>query len=406
MAPERPRRASISEVGPLRPELLMTPGPTLVPTEALAAQGGPSMYHRGPAFASLLEEVIEGLKYMVETDADVLVLTGSGTGALEAAMVNCFSPGDRLLVAVNGFFGERVRDIATAFGLDVVSLEYQWGRVVRADDVASALRTDPTICGVALQHSETSGGVINDVEAVAKAVAMVDPRPLLMVDAVSSVGATRIAMDEWGLDLVCGASQKSLAGSPGISFVAVGARAWDRHVTATCPRFYWDFDAHRKMQSLDSGPESPWTPAVSVLAGLAASLRIIRRMGRDALFELHELNARAVKAGILALGLELFGEDSQRAVVATAIRAPTGIGGNAIPDLLRSRYGVVIGPGMGDLRGQVFRIGHIGLTSSFDVVGTIAALEMTLGDLGMDVARGDGVAACMAVYSESGRWIR
>lgn len=390
----------------IHPEILMTPGPTLVPGEALTAQAAPSIYHRGPAFSSLLAETVDALRWMLETESEVLILTGSGTGALEAAVTNFFSPGDRVLVVVNGFFGERVRSIATTFGLDVVSLEYPWGAVVKADDVAGYLDADSRITAVAVQHSETSSGVVNDIEGVARVVRFRSPRPLLLVDAVSSVGATRVAMDGWGLDLVCGASQKSLAGAPGISFVAVSDEAWIRNATATCPRFYWDLDAHRRMQSLDTGPESPWTPATSVVAGLAASLRIIRRMGREAIYEIHVINARAVKAGVVALDLELFGEDQDRAVVTTAIRAPAGVDGSEVAALMRSRYGIVIGPGMGPLRTDTFRIGHIGHTTTYDVMATLGALEMTLIDLGVPVNVGSGVAACMQVYSDAGRWIR
>lgn len=381
-----------------RPELLMTPGPTFVSASVLFAQARPAIYHRGDRFAEMLDEVIEGLQWILQTDNEVLVLSGSGTGALEAAIVNCFSPGERVLVAVNGFFGERVRRIAAAFSLDVQVLVYELGEVVKPKDVAAALDRDPSISAVMVQHSETSAGVVNDVEGVAAVVAASKGRPLLMVDAVSSVGAIEIRGDEWGLDLVCGASQKGLAASPGLSFVAVSDRAWQRHAKARLPRFYWDFTEHRKTQQLGGGPESPWTPAVPILAGLAESLRIARAEGRAGLFENHRMNSVAVKAGVRALGLDVVGENIEAAVVTTAVRAPEGIEASDIVQHMRSRYRVVVAPGMGSMKDEVFRIGHIGRISSADVITTIATLEMTLKDLGAEVTEGAGVAAATETY--------
>jgi aspartate aminotransferase-like enzyme len=276
--------------------------------------------------------------------------------------------------------------------------------VVDPEDVGRAL-SEQQVDGVVVQHSETSSGVVNDVGAVAEVVRGKDRRPLMMVDAVSSAGAIRIETDAWDVDLVCGGSQKALGASPGIGFVAVSERAWQRHASATCPRFYWDFTEHRKMQSLESGPESPWTPAVSVIAGLAASLDLARNKGLDNLFESHRINSEAIKAGVRALGLELFGEDPERAVVTTAVKAPEGIDGNAIAARMRDTYGIVIGPGMGPTRGKVFRIGHLGHVAGTDVVATLAALEMTLLDLGMDVDAGAGPAAACEVYRRRGGWI-
>lgn len=383
----------------------MTPGPTPVSASGLLAQAQPAIYHRGHRFAQMLEEVIKGLQWLLQTDNDVLVLTGSGTGALEAAIVNCFSPGEKVLVAVNGFFGDRVQRIATAFGLDVRTLDYEMGEVVKPEDVAAALDSDPTIAAVMVQHSETSAGVVNDVEGVAAVVAASEARPLLLVDAVSSVGSIEIRGDAWGLDLICGASQKGLAASPGVSFVAVSDRAWQRHATARLPRFYWDFSEHRKTQQLAAGPESPWTPAVSVLAGLAESLRTARGQGQDRLFENHRVNSDAVKAGVRALGLDVVGENIEAAVVTTTVQVPGGLDGNDIVRRMRSEYGVVIAPGMGSMKGKVFRIGHIGHISSADVITTIATLEMTLKDLGVEVTEGAGVAAATETYRSRSQWV-
>jgi aspartate aminotransferase-like enzyme len=341
---------------------------------------------------------------MLETDDEILVLTGSGTGALEAAVVNCFSPGDRLVVVDNGFFGDRVTKLARAFGLEVVPLAYEWGRLPRADDVADLLARTPDVAGVAVQHSETSTGAINDVEAIAAAVSAAPGRPLIMVDAVSSAGAVPIRADEWGLDLVCGGSQKALGATPGISFVSVSERAWAAHERATCPRFYWDFDEHRRAAA--NGPETPWTPAIGVLAGLGAALALMRARGREAFYAEHRLNAAAVRAGVRALGLELFGEDPESAVVVTPLRMPAGLDADAVADRLRSHYGIVTAPGQGPLRGSILRIGHLGHAAADDLVVGLAALGAALADFGHPARGGDAVAAAVEVYRDAGAWPR
>lgn len=387
-----------------RPEILLTPGPTVVPDVVLAAQSTAPRYHRGPAFQALMANVVEGLGWLLETEDEILLLTGSGTGALEAALVNCFSPGDRLLVVDNGFFGDRVTRIARAFGLEVIPLVYEWGRLARAEDVERMLDEHSGVAGVALQHSETSTGAINDVEAIAAAVNAARERPLVMVDAVSSAGAVPLRADEWGLDIVCGGSQKALGATPGVSFVAVSDRAWDAHRGATCPRFYWDFDEHRRAAA--NGPETPWTPAVGVLAGLEAALGLMRERGREAGFSAHRVNAAAVRAGARALGLETFGEDPESAVVVTPLRVPHGLDADDIAGHLRARYGIVTAPGQGPLRGSILRIGHLGHVAADDVLVGLAALGAALSDFGQPVLGGDAVAAALDVYSGTGTWPR
>jgi aspartate aminotransferase-like enzyme len=255
---------------------------------------------------------------------------------------------------------------------------------------------------VAVQHSETSTGAINDVEAIAAAVDAAPGRPLLMVDAVSSAGAVPVRGDAWGLDLVCGGSQKALGAMPGIGFVSVSERAWAAHARATCPRFYWDFDEHRKAAA--SGPETPWTPAIGVLAGLGAALGLMRERGREAFFAAHRLNAAVVRAGVRALGLELFGEDPESAVVVTPFRVPDGLDADDIAEHLRSRYGVVTAPGQGPLRGSILRIGHLGHAAADDLVAGLAALGATLADLGHPAHARRAVDAAVEVYRAAGLW--
>jgi serine---pyruvate transaminase len=387
----------------VRPEILLTPGPTTIPDAVLAAQAAAPRYHRGPEFQRLMTDVLDGLGWMLETDDDILLLTGSGTGALEAAIVNCFSPGDTLLVVDNGYFGDRVMRLARGFGLDVVPLSYEWGRLARADEVAGLLAGRAPVAGVCVQHSETSTGAVNDIEAIAAAIAAAPGRPLIMVDAVSSAGALPIRADEWGLDLVCGGSQKALGAPPGVGFVAVSERAWAAHGRATCPRFYWDFAAARR--SAADGPETPWTPAVGVIAGLAKALELVRERGREAFYAEHRLNAAAVRAGVAALGLELFGEDPASAVAVTPLRMPDGLDADDVADHLRGRYGIVTAPGQGPLRGTILRLGHLGHVAAADVVTGLAALAATLEDFGRP-SPGDPVAAAVAVYRAAGAWPR
>jgi aspartate aminotransferase-like enzyme len=386
-------------------DVWLTPGPTPVPPEVLEAQGRHPVFHRGGGFQRLLAEVTEGLQWVLETSSDVLVLTGSGTGALEAVVVNSFSPGDRILVCVNGFFGERVAAIAGRFGLAIERLDYEWGRAVRADDVAAALERLGDVTGVVLQHSETSTGVVNDLAAIAAAVHAAAGDPLLVVDAVSAAGAIPVRMDELELDVVCGASQKALGATPGIAFVAVGERAWQAHQASTSPRYYWDFSEYGAWMKPE-GSESPWTPAVSVLEGLAASLRLLRQAPLERVFELHRLNAAAVKAGVRALGLELFGENIDAGVIVTAIRSPEGVHPAALADHLARRYGTVIAAGQGPLSKDVFRIGHLGYVSAADVVAGLGALEAALADLTGSAVSGAGVAAAVAVYRAEASWPR
>ena len=377
-----------------KPEILMTPGPTPVPPEVLLAQGQPIVYHRGPGFGSVLREVTEGLQWLLATKNDVLTFTASGSGGMEAAIANCFSPGDRVLVVSVGNFGERFRTIAERFGLDVKYLEYEWGQTAQAPDVAAAL--EPDIKGVLIQHSETSTGVVNDIEAVG---AVVRNHPALyIVDTISGVGGAPIKVDDWGIDVAIGGSQKALMASPGIAFMSVSARAWEANAVALCPRFYWDWAAVK--QSYESkDPETPYTPAVHLYLGVAAAIRLLREDGLDEAYARHRLLSRAVKAGVRALGLDLFGDDLERAVCVTAVKCPDGIDGGALTALIRRKFGIIFAPGQGKLKGKIFRIGHIGYLAPAEILQALAVLELALGELGYPVKRGDAVAAAEEVFA-------
>jgi aspartate aminotransferase-like enzyme len=378
-----------------RPEILMTPGPTPVPPAVLTAQGEPLVYHRGPGYGELLTEVMDGVKWMLGTSNDVLVFTSSGTGGMEAAVANVTSPGEKVLVVSVGYFGHRFRTMCERFGCDTTTIDYEWGKVSKADDIAKALDDDPRITTVFIQHSETSTGVCNDVKDAARVVK--ERGKLLVVDAISSAGALELKVDEWGIDVCIGGSQKALGATPGIAFITVSDQAWEAHKNSKAPRFYWDWTAYKDAAERKN-PESPWTPAISVLQGMAASMRMAREEGLENIWQRHVLLGRACKAGAQALGLDLVGEDQERAHVVTAIRVPEGIKDEDIVSLLRKKFRIVTGPGQGPFKGQVFRIGHLGWVEPLDVIRCWGALEIVLAELGHPVKFGAAVAAAEEVF--------
>jgi aspartate aminotransferase-like enzyme len=381
-----------------RPEIILAPGPTPIPPEVLLAQGSPLVYHRGPGFGNLMRAVATRLKELYRTSsADVLLFTSSGTGGLESAIQNCFSPGDEVLVPLAGFFADRWKRLAEAYGLVVRTVEYDWGTKVRPDDVAAALAEHP-VKAILLTQSETSTGVIQPVEELARVAK--EAGALVVVDVVSSLGAVPFDFDGWGIDVAIGGSQKALSASPGIAFAAIGERAWDATATAANPRFYFDWKIYRQYAELPD-PENPWTPAISVMQGLQAALELYFQDGVEAAWRRHETLSRAVKEGAKALGLDLFGEGLDDNWTVTAIRAPESADADAICSAIRRDFGCVLAPGQGPLKGKVFRIGHFGYFSELDIIRGLAALEMTLERLGHPVKRGAAVAAAETVFLEA-----
>ena len=382
-----------------RPEIILAPGPTPIPPEVLLAQGSPLVYHRGPGFGDLMRDVTARLRELYRTDrARIFLLTSSGTGGLESVIQNCFSPGDEVLVPLAGFFSERWKRLAKSFGLTVHVLEEPWGTRLDAAKVAAFLADHPSTKAILLTHSETSTGVIQPVAHLAQVAN--DAGVLVMVDVVSSLGAVPFDFDGWEIDVAVGGSQKALSASPGIAFVAVSERAWARSETATNPRFYFDWREYERFAELPE-PENPWTPAISVMQGLHAALELYFQDGVEAAMRRHERLSRAVKDGVRALGLDLFGEGVPDNWTVTAIRAPEGITADEICDRIRSDFACVLAPGQGPLKGKVFRIGHFGYVSELDVIRGLAALEMTLERLGHPVKRGAAVAAAEQVFQEA-----
>ena len=378
-----------------KPEIFMAPGPTPVPPEVLLAQGSPLVYHRGPGYGQLLREVTENLQELMKTTSDVLLLTASGTGGLESAVTNLCSPGDRVVVPVAGFFGDRFAKIATAFGLDVRRIDYEWGSAVRPDDVAAALAEAPARA-VLMQHSETSTGVVHDIQAVGAPVR--EAGALYVVDVISSLGAVPYEGDAWGVDVAVGGSQKALSAAPGVAFVSVSQKAWDASASATCPRFYFDWAAYK--ESYDKkDPENPYTPAISTMQGLREALRLYFAEGQDEVLARHQVLSEATKAGVEAIGLELSGEFIERAWAVTAVKAPDGIDGDELVAKVRADHRIVLAPGQGPLKGKVFRIGHLGNYDRLDILRGLAAIEMTLISMGYPAQAGAAVAAAETVFA-------
>ncbi len=381
-----------------RPEIILAPGPTPIPPEVLLAQGSPLVYHRGPGFGALMRDVTGRLKELYRTqNADVFLLTSSGTGGLESAVQNVLSPGDEVLVPLAGYFSERWSKLAKAHGLSVRTIEYDWGRRIVPEEVSAALADRP-VKAVLLTQSETSTGVIQPVRELARVAK--EHGALVIVDVVSSLGAVPFDFDGWGIDVAVGGSQKALSASPGLAFVAISERAWEAHRTATLPRFYFDWSIYKEFADRPD-PENPWTPAISVMQGLQAALALYFEDGVDVALARHRMLSRAVKEGVVALGLDLFGEGLEDNWTVTAIRAPENIDADTISDRIRSDFGCVLAPGQGPLKGTVFRIGHFGYFSELDILRGLAALEMTLERLGHPVKRGSAVAAAEGVFQET-----
>jgi len=375
---------------------LLTPGPTPVPPEVLAAISQPVVHHPGPDFKPVYERTLVRLRDVFRTEREVLLFGSAGTGAMESAVANLCSPGERILVVSAGHFGERWQAIASAYGAELETLEYAWGEIPAADDVAARLAELGGAKAVFVTHSETSTGVVCDLQAIGAAVN--EHGALSVVDAVSSLGAVPLETDAWHLDVVLSGSQKALMTPPGLAMASVSERAWAAR--GDSPRFYFDWERTRKAQaSLDA----PFTPPVSLIAGLDVALGLLLDAGLEATFERHVRLGRACREGAKAMGLDLFSPDEDRSAVVTAIRAPEGIDATELVRDLRDRFGITIANGQGVLKGKIFRIGHIGYFDVFDITTALAAVELVLADLGAEIERGVAVTRALEVYDERAR---
>ena len=376
----------------------MIPGPVTVAPDVRAASSQPMRNHRGPFAAGVYARLGERLKNVFQTAQPVLLLGSSGTGAMEATIVNLFSPGDRLLAMPMGAFGDRHIAIARAYGAQVEVIETEWGDKVDPARLRDRLAQDRSgeIKGVLVTHNETSTGVKSDLEALARARG--DHPALLVVDAVSSVGAVDLRMDEWALDAVIGASQKALAGVPGAAMISLSERAWKAAETARMPRFYFDV---RKARAAAEKGQTPWTPPFSVLLGLEQATDNYAKEGRLFAFARHARFAEAIRAGCAAMCLRIFARPGAHSNTVTAVSGPAGTDHKALQQTLREKHGVVVGGGQMKLEGTILRIGNMGAIGRDDILTVLAALETALRESGVAVSPGAGIAAANAVFART-----
>ncbi|MCC5912171.1 MAG: alanine--glyoxylate aminotransferase family protein [Clostridiaceae bacterium] len=370
-------------------KLLMTPGPTMVPHEVLMAEAAPMIHHRTPEYSDLFTQLNKNLQIVFQTKNSVLTYPAVGTGGLEAAVVNFFSPGDQVLVTSIGVFGERVATIAKAFGLKVDKLAMPLGKAVTTELIEERLKTK-NYRGIFVTHNETSTGAFNNIKAIGEVIK--DKNILFIVDAVSSLGGLELKTDEWGIDVVVTASQKALMASPGLTFLSISDRAFEIAKTSKCPKFYWDVLKAKAAMEKPS-PQNPYTPAVSLIRGVNKALELIIEEGLQEVFERHSRLAEATRHAVEALGLKLFATEGARSDVITSIKMPEGIDGEGIKKIMSEKHGVIIAGGQQDLKGKIIRIGHMGYVDEGDLIKTIAALEKALLEVGYTVTLGAGVTA-------------
>ncbi len=379
----------------IRKQRLLTPGPTPLYPPALHAMMASDIHHRTEDFRKVYRSCLADLKEVMGTSHDLLMFAASGTGAMDAAVSNLFSKGDKVVVCSAGKFGERWAEIAKAYGLDATVLTAPYGEVVAAQRVEAALASEPATKGVFVQASETSTGAMHDVEAMGRAISKTGA--IFVVDAITGLGTMPLDIDGWGLDVTIGGSQKAFMIPPGLAFMAVGPKAWKLAETATLPHYY--FNLKKEKKSGDAG-ESRWTPSTSLILALAEALRYVKQIGMPHLIENARLLARATRAAAQALGLELFAPGSPGSSV-TAVKAPAGMDSGIIVKEFRNRFGAIIANGQGVMKGQIFRIAHLGYFDFADLFAVVAGLEIILNANGYPVEYGTGVAAVEEIYAHA-----
>jgi aspartate aminotransferase-like enzyme len=353
---------------------LRIPGPTPCPPESLKAMGKQMINHRGKEFTELINRITAKLKEFYQTKNDLYILTGSGTGGMEAAVVNMMSPGDKVLSAFNGVFGNRFADIAEKYGADVTRLKFEWGKPVDPDAVRKALQADPKIKTVLLTHNETSTGVTSDLQALAAVINEFDK--LIIVDAISSLGCIDLKVDAWKCDVVVTGSQKGWMVPPGLAMVSISEKGWKAHAQAKIPRFYWDFS---KCKSYLEKGQTPWTPAISIFFALDATLDMMMKEGLTNIFARHAKIGDMTRKGVKSLGLSLFAADEKYASnTVTAVSGSEKVSASKLQQILRDEYKVVVSGGQGDLTGKIFRIGHLGWVTEADIKETLDAIGKAL----------------------------
>ncbi|MDH5679957.1 MAG: alanine--glyoxylate aminotransferase family protein [Spirochaetota bacterium] len=356
-------------------DFLVAPGPTPVPSEVLLEMAMPVYHHRTPRFSRVFRETLELLQYVYQTRNDVFILASSGTGAMESAVVNTLSAGDRVIVIRGGKFGERWGEIAEAYGVLPIYIDVEWGQTASPQQVEALLKENPDVKAVFTQYSETSTGVVYDIKGISEVVNRTEA--LMVVDGITGLGVSPCPTDDWGIDiLVCG-SQKSLMLPPGLGFLSFSEKAWKAYESSSLPKFYFNLKAEKKAQANDT---TAWTPATTLIIGLHKALSMVKEEGLENVHKRHAFIAEAVRSGVQSLGLELFASPPADSV--TSVKVPEGIDGGKIPKLMRDKYGVAIAGGQAHVKGKIFRIGHLGYIDKTDLAVVFQALEFSLAELG------------------------
>jgi aspartate aminotransferase-like enzyme len=377
----------------MRKNYLLTPGPTPLPSQVCEAMARPIIHHRTPQFQAVLKEASEGLKYVFQTENDVFIFASSGTGAMEAAVVNILSPTDTAITVEGGKFGERWTELCQAYGINAEVMKVEWGKAVEPSEIEKKLKANPKIKAVFTTLCETSTGVATDIEAIGKIVK--DSGAVLVVDAISGLGAIPLLTDAWFCDMVVSGSQKGLMLPPGLGFISVSPKAKELIESAKCPRYYFDLrEAKKALDKIDT----PFTPAISLIIALNEALKMIRQDGLEKVFARHKKMAEATRQAMQALGLALFAPTAASDVV-TAVKVPQGIDGEKLVKTMRDTYGVTIAGGQAELKGKVFRIAHMGYIEEFDIIAGISCLEKVLDQMGYGFQMGKGVQAAEEVFS-------
>jgi aspartate aminotransferase-like enzyme len=376
---------------------LRIPGPTALPPSVRAAGGRQMINHRGPEFAAMLERILTGMRPYFGTTSDIAIITTAGTGGLEAAVVNTLSPGDRVLGVSIGSFGDRFAKIARTYGADVTKIEVEWGQAADPQAIRDELRQNPDVRAVLLTHNETSTAVMNPIPELAAAVREVAPDALVLVDAVSSLGAVPFQMDDWGVDVVVTGSQKAWMSAPGLAMIAASPRGWAAMESATMPRVYLDLRAHRESHAAG---QTPWTPAIAVFYQVDEGIRLMTAEGAPSVFARHEACAAAARAGLLALDFELFADQRHASRTVTAALTQDDLDWKTFNGALKRR-GLVLAGGQGKLTGRIFRLGHLGSVTLEEILGAMSTLEIALIEAGRSVQPGVAVAAAQVAALES-----
>jgi aspartate aminotransferase-like enzyme len=376
----------------MRKNYLLTPGPTPLPPQVYQALGRPIIHHRTPQFQAMLKEATEGLKYVFQTKSDVFILASSGTGAMEASVANFLSSGDTALSIQGGKFGERWTQLCQAYGVHAEVLDVEWGKGVDPKEIKKRLEANPKIKVVLATLCETSTGVVNDIKSIG--LILKDTPAVLVVDAISGLGAIDLKTDDWFCDCVVCGSQKGLMLPPGLGFISVSSKAWKLVEAAKSPRYYFDLKAAKK--ALDK-TDTPFTPAITLIMALNEALKMIREDGLEGIFSRHHKMAEATRAAVKALGLELFAPGAPSDVV-TAVKVPQGIDGEKLVKTMRDTFGVTIAGGQSEMKGRLFRIAHMGYIEEFDIILGISCLEKVLHQLGHKFQLGAGVKAAEEIF--------